>query len=97
MGLAGLTWAPGISCWQDPSLLHEVSQSAAGQLVLMVLGSLESVTQQKSVCLMHSEPNNTETLEFGAEKGLLQGQVGRTGASCPPKAPDSLKCLTKHF
>ena len=29
------------------------------------------------MCLTHSEAKQTETLEFGAEKGLLQGQARR--------------------
>ena len=27
----------------------------------------------KSLCLLHSEPNNTKTSEFGTEKDLPQG------------------------
>ena len=35
-------------------------------------------------CARHTEkPNNTKTSEFGAEKGLLQGQTRRTGGLCP--------------
>ena len=29
------------------------------------------------MCLMHNEARQTETLEFGVEKGLLQGHVRR--------------------
>ena len=31
---------------------------------------------------MHSEAKQTEMLEFGAEKGLLQDQARRMGGSC---------------
>jgi len=34
---------------------------------------------------MHSEAQQTETSEFGAEKGLLQGLARKTGDSCPKK------------
>ena len=35
---------------------------------------------------MHSEARLTETSEFGAEKGLLQGRARRRGISCPEKS-----------
>ena len=35
------------------------------------------VTDSKFVCLTHSEAKQTETLAFGAEKGLLQGHARR--------------------
>ena len=41
-----------------------------------------NVTKRKFMCLGHSEAKQTEMLEFGAEKGLLQGQGGRTSGSC---------------
>ena len=34
---------------------------------------------------MHSEAKQTETSEFGAEEGLLQGHARKTGGSCPKK------------
>ena len=37
-------------------------------------------TQAQFVCLTHSEEKPTETLEFGAEKGLFQGQARRVGS-----------------
>ena len=43
--------------------------------------TLGIVTELKSVCPMHSEAKQTEMSEFGAEKGLLQGQARRTGGS----------------
>ena len=36
-----------------------------------------SVAQHKFKCPMHSKAEQTETLEFGAEKGLLQGHARR--------------------
>ena len=44
------------------------------------------ITKHKFVYHMHSEAKQTEMLQFGAEKGLLQGQARRTGSSCskPP-------------
>ena len=40
----------------------------------------QNVTRCKFVCSMHSEAKQTEKLEFGAEKGLLQGHVRRWAA-----------------
>ena len=40
------------------------------------------VTEYKVVCLTHSEAKQTKSLEFGAEKGVLQGQARRVGDSC---------------
>ena len=37
------------------------------------------VIQGKFMCPTHSEAKLTETLEFGAEKGALQGPVRRIG------------------
>ena len=37
------------------------------------------VIQGKFMCPTHSEAKLTETLEFGAEKGALQGRVRRIG------------------
>lgn len=42
----------------------------------------------KSACLKHSEAKQAETLDSGADKGLLKGQPGRTGSWCT-KDPDS--------
>ena len=44
------------------------------------------------MCPMHSEAKQTETSEFGAEKGLLQGHARRTGGLYP-KNPE----LPKEF
>ena len=43
----------------------------------------------KCVAPLHSDANQTKTSEFGAEKGLLQGQERRWVISCPtnPKLP----------
>lgn len=38
--------------------------------------SLSLLCYRKSVCLAHSEATQTKTLEFRAEKGLLQDQRG---------------------
>lgn len=37
------------------------------------------VIQGKFMCPTHSEVKQTETLAFGAEKGVFQGRVGRIG------------------
>ena len=42
---------------------------------------LDSVVKPKFLCLAHSEAKQTEMSEFGAKKGLLQGQARRTGGS----------------
>ena len=36
----------------------------------------------KFVCPMHSEAKQTKMSEFGADKGLLQGQAKSTGGFC---------------
>jgi len=35
--------------------------------------------EYKFMCLTHSEAKQTKSLEFGAEKGVLQGQARRMG------------------
>ena len=40
-----------------------------------------TVVKCKYICPLHSEAKQIETLEFGANKGLLQGQRNRTGSS----------------
>jgi len=37
------------------------------------------------MCPTHSEARQTETYDFGAQKGLLQGHSRRMGGSCPPR------------
>jgi len=39
-------------------------------------------------------PDNTETPEVGAERGLLQGHARRRG-TLPPKSSNSLKAFSK--
>ena len=50
----------------------------------------------KFVCPMHGETEQTKTLEFGAEKGLLQGQARRVGELCS-KSPNSLMGFREEF
>ena len=54
------------------------------------------VIEPKFVCLMHSEAKQTETSEFGAEKGLLQGHAKKTGALCS-KYPNSPMVSGEEF
>ena len=54
------------------------------------------VVEPKFMCLMHSETKQTETSEFGAEKGLLQDQARRMGGSCS-KNPNSLMVFGEKF
>ena len=42
-------------------------------------------------------PNNTETLEFRAEKGLLQGHAKRMGCSCTPNSKLPQNVSERHF
>ena len=42
----------------------------------------KSVTKPKLICQAHSEPKQCEMSEFGAEKGLLQGQARGMGSLC---------------
>ena len=51
-----------------------------GQVISLYL----FVIKLKFVCLMHSETKWTKTLEFGAEKDLLQGHA-RSWVACAPK------------
>ena len=48
------------------------------------------------MCLTHSESKQTETSEFGAEKGLLQGQAKRMGNLCS-KTPNSPMVFGEKF
>ena len=44
------------------------------------------------MCPMHSEAKQSKTLEFGAEKGVLQCHARRTGGSCSrPELPDGIQ------
>ena len=43
-----------------------------------------------SLCPVHNEAKQTEKLEFGAEKGLLQGHARRQ-VVCAPKSTDLLE------
>ena len=52
-----------------------------------------TITECKFVCLTHSEANQTQALEFGADKGLLQSQARRMGGSCSKKNPKALVVL----
>ena len=44
-----------------------------------------------------ARPNNTETLESGAEKGLLQGHARKMAGSCPPKPRTPGRVSAKLF
>ena len=59
------------------------------------------VIERKFVCPTHSEAKQTQMLELGAEKGLLQGHARRTGCSCSKKKKkktlNSPKGFTKAF
>ena len=54
------------------------------------------VTECKFECPMDGEVKQIETSEFGAERGLLQGQARRMGGLCS-KNPNSLKSFSKAF
>ena len=54
------------------------------------------VTECKFECPMYGEVKQIETSEFGAERGLLQGQSRRMGGLCS-KIPNSLKSFSKAF
>ena len=40
-----------------------------------------TINKQKFMCQMHSEAKQSEMLEFGAEKGLLEGHAWGIGES----------------
>ena len=49
-------------------------------------------------CLMHSEAKQTKASEFGANKGLFQGQAKRWVSCAPPaEALNSFTISGKHF
>ena len=52
--------------------------------MISVSGSLTALCMQLCdlVCMTHREAQQTETLEFEAEKDLSQGQSKRMGGSC---------------
>ena len=54
------------------------------------------VTKCQFMCLTPSKAKQTEMLEFGAEKGLLQDQARRMGGSCS-KNPNSLMVFGEKF
>ena len=58
--------------------------------------SLTEVLLVKFKCPMHSEAKQTKTLEFGAEKGLLQGLAVRMSGSCS-ETLNSLMVFWKKF
>ena len=47
-----------------------------------MFSSSAGVVEPKFMCPTHSEAKQIKTLEFGAERGLLQGRARRTGSSC---------------
>ena len=44
----------------------------------------------------HSEPQQTEVFEFGADKGLLQGHASRW-VVCAPNPPEPLKGICQSI
>ena len=50
-----------------------------------------------SVCLMHTEAKQTEMLEFGDEKVLLQGHARRQVACALQKAQTPRAKIVKNF
>ena len=54
------------------------------------------VTQCKFMWSTHSESQQTEMFEFGAEKGLLQGHA-RRWVVCDPKPPEPLKGICQSI
>ena len=70
---------------------HRVS--FGGYENVLKLHSDDSVTKCKFLCLMHSEAKQTKTLEFEAEKVLLQDEAGRMGGSCSKNANSLMFCL----
>ena len=50
-----------------------------GAGIFLFISVPATIVGLKSLCLTHSEAKQTETLEFGAEQGLLQGQARRMG------------------
>lgn len=52
---------------------------------------LIQITESESMCQGTVRLNNTKTLEFGVEKGLLQGYARRQEAHALKKTPKFLK------
>ena len=53
-------------------------------MILGLAGGSECYPMQVQCLTIHSEAEQTETLDFGAEKGLLQGHAKRQ-VDCAPK------------
>ena len=79
-----------LCCMRSPSL-QQVS------LVLMVLGSLEGVTQQKSVCLMHSEAKQYWNTGVWSRAGFISGPSRENRCLMSPKGPRLLEMSHKAF
>ena len=58
--------------------------------------NFDNVIKPKFIGPKHSEVKQTETSEFGTNKGLLQGQARRTDGSCS-KDPNSWVALQVKF
>ena len=103
-----------VSLGRDPCSAQSgggVGRQPAGcsQVVAIFLMSFTSSSKELfSYCMqvhihgafmVYSEVNETETSEFGAEKGLLQGPVRRRVLMppTPSKNPNSLKAFRKAF
>ena len=54
------------------------------------------VTESMFMWPTHSEPQQTEVFEFGADKGLLQGHA-RRWVVCAPKPPEPLKGICQSI
>ena len=58
--------------------------------------NFDNVIKPKFIGPKHSEVKQTETSEFGTNKGLLQGQARRTDGSCS-KDPNSPMGVREQF
>ena len=54
------------------------------------------VTERTFLWPAHSEPQQAEGFEFGADKGLLQGHA-RRWVVCAPKSPEPLKGICQSI
>ena len=60
-------------------------RSIGVRMIIMIVAIIGNINLEGLCYKMQVQvPNMTETLEFGAEKRLLQGHMRRKSGSCPP-------------
>ena len=66
--------------------IYNCDRAGNQSITELVVFALRLLAKPSSCVQWYSEARLTETSEFGAEKGLLQGHARRRGISCPEKS-----------